>query len=153
MSVTRETEVADLGTQRGNIVTTYLADTSVFKGSAITPLAFIDGTFVPGSFYAECVMIHEPSKGSPPEHSHDDFDEIIMFFGTDPERPHDLCGEVELWMDGEKYMLTESCMIFVPKGMRHCPLYVRRVDRPILNLSTGPSESYSRDGIEQQPAG
>ena len=38
VSVTRETEVADLGTQRGNIVTTYLADTSVFKGSAITPL-------------------------------------------------------------------------------------------------------------------
>ena len=97
-------------------------------------------------------MVHEPLKGSPPEHSHDDFDEIVMFFGTNPERPHDLCGEVEWWMGGEKYVLTESCMIFVPKGVRHCPLYFRRVDRPILNLSTGPSESYVRDGIEQ-PAG
>jgi hypothetical protein len=39
-------------------------------------------------------------------------------------------------------------MIFVPKGLRHCPVYLRRVDRPILNLSTGPSLSYSRDGIQ-----
>jgi hypothetical protein len=39
-------------------------------------------------------------------------------------------------------------MIFVPKGLRHCPVYLRRVDRPILNLSTGPSLSYGRDGIQ-----
>ena len=112
----------------------------------------MDSRFVPGSFYAECLWINEPLKGSPPEHSHDDFDEIVMFLGSDPERPHDLCGEVEWWMGGEKYMLTESCMVFVPKGMRHCPMYFRRVDRPILNLSTGPTQNYCRDGIEEQPA-
>jgi hypothetical protein len=139
-------------TYRGNIVTRYLADTGKFQGGSLVPVVYIDGGFVPGSFYAECVMILEPSKGSPPEHSHDGFDEIVMFFGTDPERPHDLCGEVEWWMGGEKYVLTESCMVFVPKGLRHCPMYLRRVDRPILHLSTGPSESYGRDGIEQQPA-
>jgi hypothetical protein len=139
----------DGGTYRDNIVTRYLADTSVFQGGGITPLTFIDSNYVPGSFYAECVLCHEPTTSSPPEHSHDDFDEIIMFYGTDPERPHDLCGEVEFWMGGEKYMLTESCMIFLPRGVRHCPLYLRRVDRPILNLSTGPGSSYSRDGVEQ----
>jgi quercetin dioxygenase-like cupin family protein len=147
----RSMDVADAGTYAGNIVTSYLADTSVFEGGRISPLAYIDSNFVPGSFYAECVLFHEASEGSPPEHSHDDFDEIVMFFGTDPERPHELCGEVEWWMGGEKYMLTQSCMIFVPRGLRHCPVYLRRVDRPILNLSTGPSGSYRRDGIEQQP--
>lgn len=136
------------GTYKDNIVTRYLADTSVFEGGGITPLAFIDSNFVPGSFYAECVLVHEATKGSPPEHSHDDFDEIIMFFGTDPDRPHDLCGEVELWIGGEQYLLTESCMVFVPRGVRHCPLYFRRVERAILNLSTGPGLDYVRDGIQ-----
>jgi hypothetical protein len=51
-------------------------------------------------------------------------------------------------MAGHKHVLTESAMVFVPKGVRHCPMYFRRVDRPILNLSTGPSQSYSRDGID-----
>ena len=137
-----------MGDHAGNIVKSYLADTSVFKGASLTPIAYIDGDFIPGSFYAECVLVHEASEGSPPEHCHEDFDEIVMFFGTDPERPHDLCGEVEWWMGEEKYVLTESCMIFVPKGLKHCPLYFRRVDRPILNVSTGPSKSYHRDGIE-----
>ena len=140
--------MAEPGTYSGNIVKSYLADTSVFQGGGVTPLTFIDGSFVPGSFYAECVLVHEPLKGSPPEHSHDEFDEIVMFYGTDPERPHDLCGEVEFWVGGEEYIITESCMVFVPKGVMHCPLYFRRVDRPILNLSTGPSENYRRDHIE-----
>jgi hypothetical protein len=136
------------GTQtlKDNIVTSYLADSSVFAGGTVVPVAYIDGDFVPGSFYAECVWVVEASEGSPEEHSHDDFDEIVMLIGTDPERPHDLCGEVEWWMGGEKYLLTESCLIFVPKGTRHCPMYFRRVDRPILNLSTGPSGRYRRDG-------
>jgi hypothetical protein len=69
-----------------------------------------------------------------------------MFFGSDAKRPHDLCGEVELWMGGERYLLTESCMVFVPKGVKHCPMYFRRVDRPIIHLSTMPSQGYSRDG-------
>jgi hypothetical protein len=88
------------GTYRGNIVTSYLGDTGALKGPGVTPLAYIDSNFVPGSFYAECVLFSEPTPGSPPEHSHDDFDEIVMFFGTDAERPHELCGEVEWWMGG-----------------------------------------------------
>lgn len=143
-------ETTEGNTYRGNIVTSYLADTAKFRNSPIiSPVAYIDGGFVPGSFYAECVWFHGASEGSPPEHAHDDFDEIVMFFGSDPERPHDLCGEVEFWMGGEKYVLTESCMVFVPRGVRHCPLYFRRVDRPIIHLSTAPSISYSRDGITE----
>ena len=139
--------MTDSGTYRDNIVTSYLADTSKFEGTTIAPITYIDSSFVPGSFYAESVLFREASEGSPPEHSHDDFDEILMFFGTDPERPHDLCGEVELWIGGEKYLLTESSMVFVPRGVRHCPMYFRRVDRPILHASTGPSRNYSRDGV------
>lgn len=139
--------MTDANTYKDNIVTSYNADTSKFKGGSISPVIFIDSNSVPGAFYAEYILYQEAVEGSPPEHTHDDSDEILMFFGTDPERPHDLCGELELWMGGEKYLLTESAMIFVPKGVKHCPLYCRRADRPIVMVSTMPAQKYSRDGI------
>jgi hypothetical protein len=141
--------MTDSGTYKDNIVTRYLADASKFEGTSLVPITFIDSRFVPGAFYAESVWCREASEGTPPEHCHDDWDEILMFFGSDPERPHDLGGEVELWIGGEKYLITESAMVFVPKGVSHCPMIFRRVDRPILHLTTGPTtESYSRDGLE-----
>jgi len=78
-----------------------------------------------------------------PAHTHD-FDEVIGFIGSDPDNPRDLCGEVELWLDDEKYMLTKSCLVFVPKGLKHCPLRVTKVDRPILFLTVSISSKYSK---------
>jgi hypothetical protein len=78
-----------------------------------------------------------------PAHIHD-FDEVIGLIGSDQENPNDLGGEVEFWMDDEKYILTKSCLIFVPKGLRHCPLRVIKVDRPIFFLAVGIGSKYSR---------
>jgi quercetin dioxygenase-like cupin family protein len=78
-----------------------------------------------------------------PAHTHD-YDEVIGFIGSDPENPHDLGGEVEFWMEDEKYILTKSCLIFVPKGLRHCPLRVIKVDRPMFFLAVSMSSKYSR---------
>lgn len=74
-------------------------------------------------------------------HTHD-CDEIIGFFGSNPEDPYTLGGEIEFWLEDEKHILTKSCLIFVPKGMKHCPLIVRRVDRPIFHFSTVTSGQY-----------
>ncbi len=66
------------------------------------------------------------------EHVHN-FDEFIGFLGTrGPQDPDALGGEIELWLGGEKYMLTKSCLIFVPKGLKHCPIRLTRIDTPIL---------------------
>jgi len=78
-----------------------------------------------------------------PAHTHD-FDEVIGLIGSDPENPHDLGGEVDFWMEDEKYILTKSCLIFVPKGLRHCPLRVIKVDRPIFFLAASMSSKYSK---------
>jgi quercetin dioxygenase-like cupin family protein len=78
-----------------------------------------------------------------PAHIHD-FDEVLGFIGSDPENPHVLGGEVEFWMEDEKYILTKSCLIFVPKGLRHCPLRVTKVNRPIFFLAVSRSSKYSR---------
>ena len=76
-------------------------------------------------------------------HTHD-FDEVVGLLGSDPDNPKDLGGEVEFWIEDEKYMLTQSCLIFCPKGVKHCPLQVRKVTRPILFLAFSTTLNYSK---------
>jgi hypothetical protein len=81
-----------------------------------------------------------------PSHNHD-FDEVVGFFGSDPKNPYDLGGEVEFWLEDEKYILKKSCLIFIPKGLRHCPLRVVKVDRPIFFLAVSVTNKYAKENI------
>jgi hypothetical protein len=74
-------------------------------------------------------------------HSHD-FEEIVTLFGTNPDDPRDLCGEVEFWLGDEKYTITTSCIIYVPKGVKHCPLIFKKVERPIFHFIVGHAGKY-----------
>ncbi|SDP42359.1 cupin domain-containing protein [Desulforhopalus singaporensis] len=65
------------------------------------------------------------------EHSHE-FDEVLCFIGTDPENPRDLGGEIEFHIDGEVHVFDTTTVIFLPKGLPHCPFVHKRVDRPFL---------------------
>ena len=100
----------------------------------------VEGAFhVNASWYlkAATTLANEP-------HVHDT-DEIIGFFSSDPSNPHDLGGEVEIWLEDEKQVITKSAMIFIPAGMNHCPLILKRVDRPIFHFSIVPSGRYVRE--------
>ena len=81
-----------------------------------------------------------------PSHTHE-FDEVVGFLGSDWKNPGDLGGEVEFWLEDEKYLLTKSCLIFVPSGLRHCPLTVKRVDRPILFLAVSVTSKYVKENV------
>ena len=54
----------------------------------------------------------------------------------------------EIWLDGEKHIITKTALVFVPAGMKHCPLILRRVDRPIFHFTTVTGHHY--DKIEEQ---
>jgi hypothetical protein len=88
-------------------------------------------------------------KGSP-SHVHEDFDEIVGFVGCDPENPEKLYGKVEFWMEDEKYILEKSCLIWIPKGLRHCPLEVLEVERPILFLAFSQTKKYTKEAIDME---
>jgi hypothetical protein len=114
-------------------------------------ILWMDDKVVEGAFQMNCAWYLRPPANPTPEasgsHTHDT-DEIIGFFSGDSEAPYDLGGEVEFWIEGEQHILTRSCMIFIPAGMKHCPLILRRVDRPIFHFSTVVSGEYKliRDG-------
>jgi hypothetical protein len=66
-------------------------------------------------------------------HAHP-YDEVIGFIGTNPNDFSDLGGEMELWLDDERYVLNKSCIIWLPKKLKHCPLEVRAIKKPIFHF-------------------
>ena len=117
-------------------------------GKHVTPthIMWLDGDIIPGAFYSESVWIWPESSSDEPaalEHTHA-FTECVTFFGTNFNDPRDLGGEVELWLDGEKHVMTKSFLAYIPAGMKHCPLIVRNVKRPIFHFTVGLGGDYIR---------
>lgn len=107
-------------------------------------ILWIDDQVVEGSFQMNCSWYLKPEKTFADRPHVHETDEIIGFFGSDPSDPYDLGGEVEIWLEDEKHVLDRTCMIFVPAGMKHCPLVITRVDRPIFHFTTVTGREYER---------
>ena len=107
-------------------------------------LLWLDEKIVKGAFYMELVML-EPGSKSTGEwvkpHTHE-CDEIIGFVGTSLQNPRELGGEVELWLDDEKHILTRTCLVYVPKGLKHCPLVIERITTPVIHFSVLTGNQY-----------
>lgn len=109
-------------------------------------LLWIDGNVVPGAFQMNMTWYHNAPEFRPlpkhDEHCHD-YDEIIGFIGSNPEDPYDLGGEIEVGINGEMHRLTKSTLIFLPAGLKHLPLSIISLDRPILHFSICLNSTYS----------
>ncbi len=113
-------------------------------------ILWLDEDVVPGAFNLNASWYLKASTtidDKPHTHTHD---EIIGFCGNDSAHPYDLGGEIEIWLEGEKQIITKSAMIFVPAGMSHCPLILRRVDRPIFHFTVVKAPRYIKDEREKQ---
>ena len=98
-------------------------------------ILWMDEDVVEGAFQMNCSWYLKPTTTGPKSHTHD-ADEIIGFFGSNPDDPYDLGAEIEFWIEDEQFILTKTCMIFVPRGMKHCPLILRKVDHPVFHFTT-----------------
>ena len=107
---------------------------------------YLEGAFyVGGSWFwprkiPAVALADRPNAVKPHQH---DFDEVLALFGTSREDPHDLCGELEVWLGNEKHIVTKSCIIYIPKGLIHGPIGFNRIDRPIFHFGCGPAKMYS----------
>ena len=66
------------------------------------------------------------------------YDEVIFFIGSDPVDLEDLGAEVEMAIgpnEEEKYTFTKATAIVVPKGIPHCPIRTKRIDKPYLCMA------------------
>ena len=119
-----------------NIITTWPHPPFIDKEGRprLHPILGLSSRVLEGAFMVNCSWMfagEDPGRMDAHTHSHD---EVIGFIGTNPEDPNDLGAEAELWMEDEKYIIKSSCLIFVPKGLKHCPLIVRDIKRPVFHF-------------------
>jgi hypothetical protein len=108
-------------------------------------LLYVDSNNIPGAFQMNTSWYMHASDVRPlyahGEHVHD-FDEMVGFLGSDPENPYDLGGEIEIGIGGELHRLTKSSIIFMPAGIKHLPLSIIELHRPILHFSVSMNPFY-----------
>ncbi|MHA3724686.1 hypothetical protein ACXR2T_12505 [Leucobacter sp. HY1910] len=77
------------------------------------------------------VWVHESDQETLWVNPHvHDYDEILIWTGSNPDDPHDLGAEIYMDIDGERHVITTSGSVYIPAGTVHCPLGFTRVDRP-----------------------
>ncbi|MCJ7604902.1 MAG: cupin domain-containing protein [Dehalococcoidales bacterium] len=113
-----------------------------------THVMSVDSGRLEDFFYVDCRWLWKGSSGTPVEQPHThDFDEVICFVGSNREDPHDLGGEITIWLDDDKHVMTRSCLIYVPAGTRHCPVQFNRIDTPVCFVTISPTGKYSRKAV------
>ena len=109
-------------------------------------ILWMDDDVVEGAFHMNTSWFLKPAQNTIENKPHvHDTDEIIGFFGSDPDDPYDLGGEVEIWLEDDKHVIDRTAMIFVPAGMKHCPLVLTRIDRPIFHFTIVTGGRYEKD--------
>ncbi|MCX8032212.1 MAG: hypothetical protein N3B14_02290 [Thermoleophilia bacterium] len=98
-----------------------------------------DVSFIITQVREPCVMEEYP-------HSHD-FDMYLHFFSYDPDNMNELPAEIEIGLGEERemYTITSPTSVYIPKGMVHCPLIFKRVDKPIILFHTSIAPRYEKD--------
>ena len=112
-------------------------------------ILWIDGDVCPGAFQMNTAWYFNVPERDPifNEHVHEDTKELIGFIGTDMDDPYDLGGTIEFSIEGEPHLLTRSTMIFVPAGLKHNPMRILEVNRPIFHFSVVMKEIYDGEAV------
>ena len=76
-------------------------------------------------------------------HSHD-FDMYLYFLGLNDMT--DLGAEIEMGLGEEQeiHTITTPASVYVPKGLIHCPLNFKRIDKPILFVHAVIAPKYTK---------
>lgn len=62
-------------------------------------------------------------------------DKLLMFIGGDHTDPENLNAEIELWIENDKLVLTQTSMVFVPAGVAHGRLKIRNLKKPVFHYA------------------
>jgi hypothetical protein len=101
---------------------------------AIKRLAFDGSTHWGGiNYWMRMTYVTQPFKMEQVPHTHD-YDQCAHFYGGDPSKLDDFQAEVWFYLgdEVEKQVITKPTIIYIPKGLKHCPLTFVKIDKPII---------------------
>ena len=76
-------------------------------------------------------VVAEPHMMGDPPHKHL-YDEFWYFLSGDARNMRDLGGVVEVALgdDWEKHSITSTSAVYLPAGLLHSPIHIKKVDKP-----------------------
>jgi hypothetical protein len=110
-----------------------------------TRVMYLDSEVIKGAFYVESVWFwptDKEDKASPEPHTHE-YDEVLAFVGTNWENLNDLGAIIELWIDGERNLMNQTFLAFIPAGIVHNPLNILKITRPVFHFAMGTGKTYA----------
>jgi hypothetical protein len=79
------------------------------------------------------------------KHAHD-YDELLYFLGGNPLNFFEFGAQAELLLgdEDERHLIDTTAIIYVPRGLMHCPIYFKTVEKPVMFMHICSSSGYSR---------
>ena len=96
------------------------------------------------NFAFNCVT--EPYLLPDPPHKHD-FDEYLFFIGGNLLNMQEFGAEIEIALgeEWEVHTINSTSIVYIPRGLQHCPVNVKKVDKPFLFGHIMLTAKYSTD--------
>lgn len=86
-------------------------------------------------------------------HTHD-FHELLCFIGGNPLDIKDFGAEIEISLgkELEKHVITSPTVVSIPPGLIHCPLIIKRVDKPVVFLEISLTPKFETKFVNEKNA-
>jgi len=117
-----------------------IAGTPVKNRQEPASMTLMSNNLVPGcNIYIECGWVFGMPDPNPHifEHVHK-FEEIVLHFGADHEKPEHLGAEIEFFLGGQPLKVNKTSAVYVPSGVKHGPLVWKKYQSPHLEMAIVP---------------
>ncbi|MBQ5951589.1 MAG: hypothetical protein IJL66_05560 [Lachnospiraceae bacterium] len=105
---------------------------------------YADGAQCPGGIVTRASWFKEDvPDGIVPVHKHE-YDELLLFLGSDYEAPFDLNAEITFSIGGEEFTITKSSYVAIPPGVEHGPFVIQNMKRPVFMAAFHDSPFYNQ---------
>ncbi len=133
----------------------YVKEIPFQSHDSISPAAWLDNRFFGLEVNIQISDCHSPGnviEGLPDTHTHD-FNQVILWMGTDLNDIGSLGAEIELTLGAEKerHVITTSSAVFIPRGLPHFPATVTRVDKAFLWIAVSVTSAWNAIPVLNDP--
>jgi hypothetical protein len=110
-------------------------------GRTSPTMTYMSSVQVPGvKYYIEMgwtfgMPVSKITGGAMPEMVHDNYDEIVLHIGGDPDNPEDLGADIEFCVGGQPLRFNTTSALFIPRGLRHGPLKCLEYRKPHMVIT------------------
>jgi hypothetical protein len=107
------------------------------KGRQLPTMTMMSNKQVPGcNTYIELGWIYDIPSPNPHIHEHvHDYDEIVLHWGGDWEKPQVLGGEITFYVGGQPITFNTTTGIYIPRGVPHGPLIWNKFEFPHIEMT------------------